>query len=227
MKRGFLLVLFALAAAGFLALGIWQLQRRVWKLDLIARVDARVSASPVPIPPRAQWPNVNAADDEYRHVRLDGHYLHEQSTRVDALTEAGAGAWIVTPLVTDQGTVLINRGFVTSEHAHDYERPGGIVSVTGLLRMTEPGGRFLRANRPLDDAWYSRDVGAIAAARKLGAVAPFFIDADATAPAHYPIGGLTVVQFRNMHLIYALTWFALGGLSMSGVELLLKRKPSN
>ncbi len=224
MKRGFLLLLFAIAAAGFLALGTWQLQRRIWKVDLIARVDARIHASPVPLPPPAQWPHINATDDEYRHVRLDGRYLNDRSTRVDALTEEGAGAWIVTPLVTDSGTVLINRGFVTPERARDYEQPSGIVSVSGLLRMTEPGGRFLRPNRPLDDAWYSRDVAAIATARKLGRVAPFFVDADAAAVGHYPVGGLTVVQFRNMHLAYALTWFALATLCGTGVVLLLRRK---
>ncbi|HEX4480256.1 MAG TPA: SURF1 family protein [Rudaea sp.] len=227
MKRGFLLLFFAVAAAGFIALGLWQLQRRVWKLDLIARVDARVHAPPVAIPPPMQWPAIDAADDEYRHVRLQGRYLNDRATRVDALTEAGAGVWIMTPLITNDGTILINRGFVTREHEHDYDRPDGTVSVTGLLRMTEPGGRFLRANRPLDDAWYSRDVAAIATSRNLGSVAPFFVDADATAPGHYPIGGMTVVNFRNMHLIYALTWFALAGFCVAGVILALRQKPGD
>ena len=76
--------------------------------------------------------------------------------------------------------------------------------------MSEPGGGFLRANDPAADRWYSRDVAAIAAARGLDEVAPFFIDADgtpgATAP---PLGGLTVVAFPNNHLLYAFTWFAM------------------
>ena len=65
---------------------------------------------------------------------------------------------------------------------------------------------------------------AIARARALGRVAPFFIDADAEPnPGGYPIGGLTVVTFRNAHLIYALTWFALAALSLAG--LFLARRP--
>ena len=36
--------------AGFVALGVWQVERRAWKLDLIARVDARVAAAPVAPP---------------------------------------------------------------------------------------------------------------------------------------------------------------------------------
>jgi surfeit locus 1 family protein len=87
------------------------------------------------------------------------------------------------------------------------------VSVTGLLRMPEPGGAFLRRNEPSADRWYSRDVEAIAAARKLGPVAPYFIDADRSAadagdPAA-PVGGLTVIAFPNNHLIYAITWYTL------------------
>jgi surfeit locus 1 family protein len=76
--------------------------------------------------------------------------------------------------------------------------------------MTEPKGAFLRTNDQSANRWYSRDVAAIAAARGLAPVAPFFIDADATLnPGGYPIGGLTVITFANNHLIYALTWLAL------------------
>ena len=54
-----------------LGLGTWQVERRAWKLDLIARVDARVHAPPVPAPGPADWPRVGP-DDAYRHVRLSG-----------------------------------------------------------------------------------------------------------------------------------------------------------
>ncbi len=76
--------------------------------------------------------------------------------------------------------------------------------------MSEPKGGFLRSNDPAADRWYSRDVAAISAARGLTDTAPYFIDADATAnPGGLPVGGLTVIAFRNTHLVYALTWFAL------------------
>ena len=88
--------------------------------------------------------------------------------------------------------------------------PDGRVEITGLLRISEPKGGFLRNNVPQHNRWYSRDVAAIATARGLHDVAPFFVDADAgSQSAGGPIGGLTVVRFPNNHLIYALTWFAL------------------
>ncbi|PMW08503.1 Surfeit locus 1 family protein, partial [Pseudomonas sp. GW456-11-11-14-TSB2] len=87
--------------------------------------------------------------------------------------------------------------------------PGGTATVTGLLRLTEPKGAFLRYNDPGTNRWYSRDVSAISTARGLGPVAPYFIDADAGPAATAPVGGLTVERFTNNHLVYGLTWFAL------------------
>ncbi|MFO7324108.1 MAG: SURF1 family protein [Pseudomonadota bacterium] len=228
--RGKRLTLLALCLSGTLlfgALGIWQLQRLAWKRDLIARVDARVNAPPVPVPPGVSWSTLDLDDAEYRRVRARGHFLHEKETLVDAVTEDGPGSWVITPLVTAEGTILVNRGFVPPELRDSALRaggqPDGDVIVTGLLRRPEPGGRTLRANRPEDERWFSRDVAAIAAARGLEAVAPFFIDADASpvqGPA--PRGGLTVVHFRNAHLSYALTWFALAGLCVAGLVLLVR-----
>jgi surfeit locus 1 family protein len=210
--------LLALAAfALFLALGTWQLQRRVWKLDLIARVDARVHAPPSLAPGPAAWPNITAARDAYRHVSIAGVFENDKETLVQAVTELGPGFWVMTPLVSDRGfTVLVNRGFVPPERADPSARPQGqltgAVLVTGLLRISEPHGGFLRRNDPVHDRWYSRDVTAIAAARRLypGRTAPYFIDADATPnPGGLPVGGLTVIAFPNSHLVYALTWYSL------------------
>lgn len=96
--------------------------------------------------------------------------------------------------------------------------------MTGLIRITEPKGAFLRSNDPAGDRWYSRDVAAIAAAKTLGPVVPYFIDADASPnPGGYPVGGLTVVAFRNSHLSYALTWFGLAILTVVGLVILWRR----
>jgi surfeit locus 1 family protein len=198
-----------------IALGVWQVERRAWKLALIDRVEQRVHAAAQPIPSPASWPAVTAANDEYRHVTVSGRLLHDRETLVQAVTEEGPGYWVLTPLQRGDGAmVLINRGFVPSERRDASTRrdgnPDGQVEITGLLRVTEPKGGFLRNNVPQHNRWYSRDVAAIAAARGLHDVAPFFIDADAgPQTGGGPIGGLTVVRFPNNHLIYALTWFAL------------------
>lgn len=232
-----LAVLAACGIAGLCALGVWQLERRVWKLDLIARVEARVHAAPVAAPGPAAWPSVTAKRDEYRRVRVSGRYLNDRETLVKAVTDLGQGFWVVTPLQTGDGdTILVNRGFVPPERRDPASRPAGQVGgqtvVTGLLRMTEPGGAFLRSNDPADNRWYSRDVQAIAAARGLRRVAPFFIDAEgpgaamsaaAVSGAAWPRGGLTVIRFPNNHLVYALTWFGLA-LMLAGASARVARE---
>lgn len=214
--------------AGLAALGVWQLERRAWKRDLIERVESRIHRDPVAAPGPAQWPSITAAGDEYRRVRAAGRFLHDRETLVKAVTGLGGGYWVLTPLRTDAGlTVLVNRGFVPPERrdpaSRPEGRPAGRVEVTGLLRMTEPGGGFLRDNDAAADRWYSRDVATIAAARGLAEVAPYFIDADAaSSPGPLPVGGLTRVTFHNRHLVYAVTWLALA-LMLLGAALLVAR----
>jgi surfeit locus 1 family protein len=213
----------------FAGLGTWQVVRLQWKLDLIARVDARVHAAPVPVPAATRWAQVTPASDEYRHVSLRGAYLYDLTTPVQALTDEGSGYWLLTPLCMTDGTlVLVNRGFIPSElgartryaprraHGNPCAAAGPAVALSGLLRTNDHGGPFSRANDPANERWYTRDVPAILRARGLdGAVpaAPFFVDVAANQNAadapDRPIGGLTVVRFANSHLMYAITWYAL------------------
>jgi surfeit locus 1 family protein len=226
----------AIACLGFLALGTWQVERRSWKLELIDRVERRVRAQPVAAPPADRWAAVNAADDEYRHVRLNGTLLNDSETLVQASTELGAGFWVLTPLRSGDGSVvLVNRGFVPPERkaraAHGAASATEDAAITGLLRSTEPGGGFLRHNDAAADRWYSRDVAAIAAARGLHTVAPYFVDADASAllgadDGRRPVGGLTVIAFHNNHAVYALTWFALASMAAWGAWRVLHERSS-
>lgn len=210
----------ALVAAALLAaLGAWQIERRAWKHDLVAAVDARIHAPPVMAPGPEHWGRINAKDDAYRRVIATGRFDHARETLVQAVTERGPGYWVLTPLETSGFTLLVNRGFVPKDRREPTARAagyvGGPVTITGLLRVTEPAGAFLRSNDPAANRWYSRDVAAIARARSLGRIAPYFVDADATPNAGgYPVGGLTVVRFPDNHLVYALTWFALCALCL-------------
>ena len=224
-KRLFLLALCGGFALMFAALGVWQVKRLQWKRDLIGRVEARVTATPVSPPRRADWPRLDAAAVEYRRVVLTGTFDQSKGTLVDALTERGAGYWLLVPLTTSHGVVLVNRGFVPRRW--NVERSPtdetGYARVTGLLRLSEPDGRILRPNEPAADRWFSRDVTAIARARGLSDVAPFFVDAEANpADPGFPVGGLTVIHFRNHHMLYALTWFALAALALGGLVLVAR-----
>ncbi|MFX8668477.1 SURF1 family cytochrome oxidase biogenesis protein, partial [Acinetobacter baumannii] len=92
-------------------------------------------------------------------------------------------------------------------------------------RISEPGGGFLRDNDPAGGRWYSRDVAAIAAARGVSDNAPYFVDADDRPnDGGWPKGGMTVLQFRNNHLGYALTWFGLAAMLGAALAVILRRR---
>ncbi|WP_295560052.1 SURF1 family protein, partial [uncultured Sphingomonas sp.] len=166
---------------------------------------------PVPAPGPDRWSTIGK-DDVYRPVVVRGHYRTGADTLVQAVTELGGGVWVMTPFATDRGfTLLVNRGFVPADRRTNIAPSPAMQSIRGLLRLSEPGGAFLRTNDPAADRWYSRDIAAIAARRGLGRVAPYFIDAS-EPKSGWPRGGLTVVRFRNSHLVYALTWFGLAAL---------------
>lgn len=234
-SRRTLILLLACAGilfAGLLGLGTWQLKRLQWKLDLIERVQQRVHAAPVPAPDPAHWSQISAANDEYRRVRVSGVFLDALSTKVQAVTDLGSGFWLMTPLRSADGSItLINRGYIPAGTAAEVSAPpAGVTSVSGLLRMSEPGGGFLRHNDAAGNRWFSRDVAAIAGAHGLQQAAPYFIDAAASAPVaggnaqiSYPAGGLTVISFHNNHLVYALTWYALA-LMLAGAAFWLVRE---
>lgn len=231
-RRRFLTFLFlllaAVAFAGFMALGIWQVKRLAWKEDLIARVDARVHAEAVSAPARADWTTVNEASHEYLHVEVQGEFRSDAVSLVAAATEAGQGYWVMAPLQQpDDSWVYINQGFVPQSERQAAQAgaftPEGVVSVSGLLRMSHPGGGVLRDNVPDENRWYSRDVVAMATQKGIAPVAPFFVDAQASG-ADLPVGGLTVIQFRNNHLVYAITWFALAfGMVLAAVLVIRHR----
>ncbi len=231
-------VLFALlllaAFVAFMALGWWQLERRTWKQALIHTVSQRLQAPPRPLPPPASWPQ-DVSGWAYLKVSLSGRFIPGRNLLVAATTTLGSGYWVLSPLALDERqTVLINRGFVPQGQRQsllagvDPSLPQGPVSLTGLLRLSEPGGAFLRSNQPGQQRWYSRDLAQMAAALQLTDNAPFFIDAAAGAPgspgAPGPTGGLTVVSFRDPHLSYALTWFTLALMSLAGLFMLFREK---
>lgn len=218
----------ALAALMVLvALGLWQLERRAWKMSLIAQIEARAHGEPGAIVPEAQWPAWRAEDDAFRRVRVAGVFLHDREVLVHGLMSVQRGApaqgfYVFTPLrLTSGAAVFVNRGFAPTEmkdppSRSDGQTPGEIM-VTGLVRAPEPHGAFVPANDPAANAWFVRDPAPMGSARGLDRVAPFYIDSDAAPnPGGWPKGGQTNLTLPNNHLQYALTWFGLA-LTLIGV----------
>lgn len=213
--------------AAFIALGVWQLQRRTAKHELIAALTERLAAPPVALPPPAQWSTLNAANDEFRRVTFTATYAplpdamvysSGSAVRKDA---AGPGTWAFLPArLPDGAMVVIDAGFVENtmqdravqDRAAKKLVTGEQVTLTGYLRFPEAPGALTPAENRTTRLWFVRDQHLMASALGWGTVAPFYIDLEQPAPQNgIPRPGPLDVHLKDDHLQYAVTWFSLAG----------------
>ena len=220
---------FAVAGVAILTgLGIWQLERKVWKENLIATLDTRLARAPAALPPAANWPQLNEAADEYRRVSFPAEFLAGQEALVYSAGSSfrpdvqGPGYWVFAPArLPGGGIVLVDRGFVPADRKDPASRPQGephgTIDVVGVMRWPETRGMFTPADDPKTNVWYLRDPAAMAAAKKWDSAAPFYIEQEAPVPpGGWPKPGKLVVSLPDNHLQYAITWFGLA-LGLAGV----------
>jgi surfeit locus 1 family protein len=202
--------------AGLVALGSWQIERKAWKEALIATLVERLAAAPAPLPPRAQWPRLPQADDEFRRVVFAAAFPPGEEARVYTSGSAfrpdvsGPGYWIFAPArLPDGGVVVVDRGFLP-EGTQLPVVSSEPVELTGVLRWPEAPGLFTPKEEPARNLWFARDHRAVAAAKGWGEVAPFYVDLESPPPpGGLPRPGPLTVNLRNEHLQYAITWFGL------------------
>jgi surfeit locus 1 family protein len=159
---------------------------------------------------------MGAGDAQYRRVTLSGRFDHAKEAYVFTTAAEGVPVYhVLTPFTADDGkVVMVDRGAVPGDRLKPATRMAGNVDgpahVTGVWRVPDPSGLFTPRPDPGKRIWYSRDLAAIAAADHLKLSAPAVIEADNTPnPGGLPRGGQTVVNFRNQHLSYAVTWYGL------------------
>jgi surfeit locus 1 family protein len=227
-RRGILepTILTIVGVAILIGLGIWQLDRKTWKENLIAAVTARTSRAPQDLPPRASWPRLVQAETEYNRVTFPAEFLDGQEALVYTAGSPfrpdvkGPGYWVLAPAQLAGGSiVVVNRGFVPLDAKEPAARstPRGTIDIVGVMRWPEERGVFTPADDPKTNVWYLRDPKGIAAAKKWATNAPFYIDQESPVPpGGLPSPGKLDVHLTDNHLQYALTWFGLA-LALAGV----------
>jgi surfeit locus 1 family protein len=216
-----LLVPALLAFVVLVGLGTWQLQRKAWKEGLIATLNAQLAAPPTALPPSAAWPSLDRQNNEYRRVTLTVAFDNAKEAFVFAAPSAfrpdvsSPGYWVLTPgRLADGSTVMVNRGFVPESRQDPRSRPEGEIAgplqIMGAVRWPDGHHWFTPSDEPAHNLWFSRDPQAIAAAKDIGPVAPFYIEEESPAPpGGLPQPGKLVVELPDNHLQYALTWYGL------------------
>lgn len=228
-----------------IALGTWQIQRKAWKEDLIARVKFGATEAPIPLAELLEADR--SAPVEFRRVRLTGRFLHEREFHVWAPGPAGPQWSIVTPLALTEPIgrdrryptqfVLVIRGVVDDARKEPSARAAGQlpgrVEITGRTRFG--GGNFFTAKGDVArNQWFAYDLDAMrrpmvaqfvegsasgTVEKAMLLVAPLFVEAEtASAPQPAPQPKLDSLNLSNRHLSYALTWYGLA-FTLIGVYL--------
>jgi surfeit locus 1 family protein len=198
-------LLLGLAGVAVLAsLGFWQLQRLEWKEGILAAIEARIGAPPVPLPPAP-----DQARDQYLPVTLTGTFTGEGVDVLVSRRQVGPGVRPVAVFAADDGRrILVDRGFL-AEAARATPRPGpayGAVTVTGNLLWPDEVDGFTPAPDARTGLWFARDVPAMAAA--LGTEPVLVVARTPTGPGPAPLP-VDTAGIPNDHLGYAIQWFGL------------------
>jgi surfeit locus 1 family protein len=201
-RRLILPLLFGLVGTAVLvALGTWQLERLAWKEDIIARIEARLAAEPVPVPLSA-----SPQEHQYLRVREEGVVLPGELHVYTSVPPHGVGYRVIAPFEIAEGRrVLLDRGFVPIGDK-DAGRPIGPLAVEGALHWPQETDRFTADPDLEANIWFARDAERMAAA--LGTEPVLLVTERSSAPAAAFAQPVTV-NIPNNHLEYVLTWYGL------------------
>lgn len=245
-RWGFAQISFVVLMVGLMALfvmlGTWQLERLGEKEALIAAVESRFDLAPQSFPASEGWDALDPERLDFTRFELTGSLDNSRTVLVftnlpdPAGRYGGVGYWVMAPLMlSDGGTVWINRGFVPEAAATDFvdggDAPVGQVTIEGVARRPEQANSFTPEPDFEDRREWVRNPDRLAAFLDDGAgpVAPVTIDAIAGEPGTLPQGGETQITFPNRHLEYAGTWYLFAAITpiMLGFWLWRQRRPAN
>jgi surfeit locus 1 family protein len=209
-------------------LGTWQLERKRWKENLLAKIAERVAAEPIPVARAAELMR-RGGDVEYMHVSAAGRFHHDKERYLYAPAPAGLAWHVYTPVqVAPARVVWVNRGLVPDASKAPAARMAGQVAgetvVRGVVRVPQGKALFTPQNDVAGNLWHWPDISALTASAfppdASFTTLPFTIEADAEPPppGGLPKGGVTRIALPNRHLEYAVTWFGIA-LTLIGVYL--------
>ncbi|GGJ31575.1 SURF1 family protein [Neoroseomonas lacus] len=205
------------AMLALLGLGTWQVERLLWKTELLDRL-AAAEAAP------AQPASVSPAP--FSKVMVTGRFDYSKEAMLEIeLRGTTLGGRVITPLMRDDGPpVLVDRGWAPFERDRPVTHPEGEVTVTGWVRPAETAGWSSATDDVPGRRFYTFNPAAIGAALGLPAVAPWGLVAmDPAVADTLPQPSQALPRPNNNHLGYAITWYGLAA-ALVGVFLVWARR---
>ncbi|MEO0381186.1 MAG: SURF1 family protein [Pseudomonadota bacterium] len=218
MGRLWFLLTIGLIGTGILvSLGVWQVQRLAWKQDMLARIDAQISAAPVSLT-EALEPTFR----RYAPVEVTGQFGPTHIRMLASRKTTGAVYRIIRPFVTDAGaSILIDTGW--QPQSRDVSgAPQVRLTLTGNLDAPQEADGFTPAPDVQANIWFARDVLAMAETLGTDPVLVVLREAPETdlGVTPWPVDSAGI---PNDHLQYAITWFSLAVIWVGMTSYFLRR----
>jgi surfeit locus 1 family protein len=206
------LALVMVMSAILIALGSWQLERLVWKENVISMLE-EARAKPAEVLPKT----ISPLDDlAYQKFFVAGRFLETELTLPLKQENGVQGAHVISAFATEDGRVLfVNRGFLP-EGKTAAPAPTENITIQGVLRPDEAESSFSLKNDVAQKLFYRVRIEDFKTLLPAGAeVIPYLLileRGDKTEmifprplPSAYP-------SLRNNHRDYALFWFTMAGI---------------
>ncbi|GGX49034.1 SURF1-like protein [Tateyamaria omphalii] len=207
MRRLLFLMTFGLMGAGILiSLGVWQVQRLAWKQDLLARIEAQISAEPI-----ALKEALEPTFQRYAPVEVEGEFGVDHIRMLASRRTTGAVHRIIRPFnVEGFGSVLVDTGWqVDGREVRSVTQVR--LTLVGNLDAPNEVDKFTPAPDPEANLWFARDVPALAAALNTQPILIVLRDVPETDLGVTP-WPVDTAGIPNDHLQYAITWFSLAAI---------------
>ena len=220
-RAAFLLIVGIGGAAILVSLGLWQVQRLAWKEGVLADIEDRIAADPVPLPDA-----LDPARDAYLPVEVTGTLRPDYLQVLVSQKTIGAGYRIIRPMLHPEGDILIDLGFVTTEDASGLKfEEGPPITIVGNLQWPQEIDSFTPDPDLERNIWFARDVGAMAEALDTRPILVVRRDAPQLGGPLSPLP-VDTSAIPNDHLQYAVTWFSLAAI-WAGMSLYFIRRGSS
>jgi len=186
-----------------LYLGTWQVQRMAWKNAMLAQIEARIAADPIPLPAKP-----NPEFDNRLSVRIKATIGFDEAHVISSTKQGGPGFLVIVPALTKPAgrRILIDMGFIPEAQKNTVRKPQDVTIIGNILWPNEVDS-FTPDPNMEKNIWFARDTGKLS---KHFGTENFLIVARTIEVGDYgttpqPIG----LNIPNNHLEYAITWFSL------------------
>jgi surfeit locus 1 family protein len=198
----------------FISLGIWQLYRLEWKLNLISEINNAISSEPI------QFNSNNIKN--FQKVSFNGKIDNEKIIYLYNLNEEGEpGFDIINPINIENKNFLINRGWIKIS---DKNKPfiTNNENFVGILREKSKSSYFKPDNDLPNNYWFKLEDVDLEKYTGLE-FSNYIIYLSDSNSKKIPKPKNISANLSNNHLKYALTWFSLA-ISIFLIYLYFRKK---